>query len=58
LTTVQLDLEELGERVAMLALDARPDEPARLVRVRGKVVLRDSTARPAGPAGARAAVRP
>jgi LacI family transcriptional regulator len=45
LTTVHLDLEELGERVAALALDSNPEDPARLVRVRGTVVLRDSTRR-------------
>lgn len=45
LTTVRLELEELGERAATLALDGRPEEPVRLVRVRGKVVLRDSTRR-------------
>jgi LacI family transcriptional regulator len=45
LTTVHLDLEELGERVAALALDSSPGHRAQLVRVRGKVVLRDSTRR-------------
>jgi LacI family transcriptional regulator len=45
LTTVHLDLEELGERAAALALDSSPDDPARLVRVHGQVVLRDSTRR-------------
>jgi LacI family transcriptional regulator len=45
LTTVHLELEELGERVAALALDSNPEDPARLVRVRGTVVLRDSTRR-------------
>ena len=45
LTTVHLELEELGERVAALALDSRPEDRARLVRVRGRVVLRDSTRR-------------
>ena len=43
LTTVHLDLEELGERAAALALDGVPEDPAQLVRVRGQVVLRDST---------------
>ena len=45
LTTVHLELEELGEHVAALALDSRPEDSARLVRVRGRVVLRDSTRR-------------
>jgi LacI family transcriptional regulator len=44
-TTVHLDLEQMGERAAVLALDSRPEDPPRLVRVRGKVVLRDSTRR-------------
>jgi LacI family transcriptional regulator len=50
LTTVHLDLEDLGERAAILALDGSPQDRPRLVRVRGKVVLRDSTRRwqPAG----------
>src|SRR5205085_6888137 len=43
LTTVHLDLEELGERAAALALDGGPQDGARLVRVRGRVVLRAST---------------
>jgi LacI family transcriptional regulator len=45
LTTVHLDLERLGERAAALALDGDPDDRARVVRVRGRVVLRDSTRR-------------
>jgi LacI family transcriptional regulator len=45
LTTVHLDLEKLGERVAALALDGGPENRPQLVRVRGKVVLRDSTRR-------------
>jgi LacI family transcriptional regulator len=45
LTTVHLDLEARGSRAAALALDSDPDAPARLVRVRGQVVLRDSTRR-------------
>jgi LacI family transcriptional regulator len=52
LTTVSLPLEEMGERVAALALDTEPDDRARTVRVRGKVVLRASTRRvDQGPAG-------
>jgi LacI family transcriptional regulator len=45
LTTVHLDLRDVGSRAAELALDSAPDAPARLVRVRGHVVLRDSTRR-------------
>jgi LacI family transcriptional regulator, galactose operon repressor len=45
LTTVHLDLEDLGERAAALALDGAPEDPAQTVRVRGQVVLRDSTRR-------------
>jgi LacI family transcriptional regulator len=45
LTTVSLPLEEMGERVAALALDTEPDDRARTVRVRGEVVLRASTRR-------------
>src|SRR3954452_14541824 len=45
LTTVRLDLEELGVRAAVLALDSGPDQPARVVRARGQVVLRASTRR-------------
>ncbi|WP_308215906.1 LacI family DNA-binding transcriptional regulator [Pseudonocardia humida] len=45
LTTVGLPLEEMGERAAALALDTEPGERPRTVRVRGEVVLRDSTSR-------------
>jgi len=45
LTTVHLDLEDVGERAAALALDSTPDGPPQLVRVRGTVMLRDSTRR-------------
>jgi LacI family transcriptional regulator len=45
LTTVHLDLEELGERVAILTLDGSPESRPQLLRVRGSVVLRDSTRR-------------
>ena len=45
LTTVHLDLEDLGERAVSLALDSWPEDPPRLVRVRGQVLLRDSTRR-------------
>jgi LacI family transcriptional regulator len=43
LTSVHLDLEDLGERVAALALDRNPEDRPQLVRVRGRVVLRGST---------------
>jgi LacI family transcriptional regulator len=46
LTTVSLPLEEMGERVASLALDAEPADRPRTVRVRGEVVLRASTGPP------------
>lgn len=46
LTTVSLPLEEMGERVAALALDTEPGERPRTLRVRGEVVLRASTRRP------------
>lgn len=45
LTTVSLPLESMGLRVAGIALDADPEQPPRVVRVRGEVVLRDSTRR-------------
>ena len=45
LTTVHLNLEELGERAAALALAGAPEDRAQLIRVRGQVVLRDSTRR-------------
>jgi LacI family transcriptional regulator len=48
LTTVHLDLQDIGSRAAALALDSDHDVPGRLVRVRGQVVLRDSTRRLAG----------
>ena len=44
LTTVHLDLEDLGERAAALALDGSHNR-AHLIRVRGQVVLRQSTRR-------------
>ncbi len=31
LSTVHLELEELGEKAATLALDSRPDDPPRLI---------------------------
>jgi LacI family transcriptional regulator len=46
LTTVHLDLEDLGERAAALALDRSPEDRPQLVRARGKVVLRESTRLP------------
>jgi LacI family transcriptional regulator len=45
LTTVHLDLPDVGSRAAELALDSDPGAPVRLVRMRGRVVLRDSTRR-------------
>jgi LacI family transcriptional regulator len=45
LTTVHLDLRDIGSRAAALALDSELDAPVRFVRVRGDVVLRDSTRR-------------
>jgi len=44
LTTVHLDLEDLGERAAALALDGSHNR-AHLIRVRGQVVQRESTRR-------------
>ncbi|HEY8339896.1 MAG TPA: LacI family DNA-binding transcriptional regulator [Egibacteraceae bacterium] len=44
LTTVRLPLVEMGERAASLALDGE-DGPT-IVRVKGEVILRDSTAAP------------
>ncbi|MET9020534.1 LacI family DNA-binding transcriptional regulator [Actinopolymorpha sp. NPDC004070] len=43
LTTVRLPLEEMGVRAAELALELDAPEKDRLVRVRGEVVLREST---------------
>ncbi|MGH9209309.1 MAG: LacI family DNA-binding transcriptional regulator [Acidimicrobiales bacterium] len=43
LTTVHLPLEEMGRQAARLALDARPSRRARVVDVRGEVILRQST---------------
>lgn len=44
LTTVQLPLEEMGARAAELALELDPPvDEERVVKVRGEVVLRDST---------------
>lgn len=47
LSTVRLPLEQMGERAARLVLD-EVGGPPRTVRVAGAVVLRASTARPAG----------
>jgi LacI family transcriptional regulator len=47
LTTVALPLDEMGERVMNLALRA-PSRRKRVERIAGKVVLRASTAAPAG----------
>lgn len=43
LTTVRLPLERMGARAAELALDLDPPEKDRLERVRGEVVIREST---------------
>jgi len=43
LTTVRLPLEEMGVRAGQLALELDPPERDRLVRVRGEVVIREST---------------
>lgn len=43
LTTVRLPLEELGAKAAELALELEPPERDRIVRVKGEVVLREST---------------
>jgi LacI family transcriptional regulator len=43
LTTVRLPLEEMGVRAGELALELEPPAKDRLVRVRGEVVLREST---------------
>ncbi|MFW6641950.1 substrate-binding domain-containing protein [Nocardiopsis algeriensis] len=48
LTTVRLPLEEMGEQAARLALAEDPADPPRVVTVRGQVVVRESTAPPAG----------
>lgn len=45
LTSVHLPLEDMGIRVAQLALDSEVDQPPRIVPVRGNVVLRESTRR-------------
>ncbi len=43
LTTVRLPLEQMGVRAAELALEIDAPEKDRLVRVRGEVVIREST---------------
>lgn len=43
LTTVRLPLEELGAKAAELALEIEPPERDRIIRVKGEVVLREST---------------
>jgi len=45
LTTVRLPLEAMGARAASLALEIDPPPRDRIVRVRGEVVLRESTRR-------------
>lgn len=43
LTTVRLPLEAMGARAARLAVDSDADAAPRVVRIRGEVILRDST---------------
>jgi len=43
LTTVRLPLEEMGVRAAKLALEIDPPERDRIERIRGEVVIREST---------------
>jgi LacI family transcriptional regulator len=47
LTTVRLPLEEMGVRAARMALVDGDGEGPRVARVRGEVILRESTAAPA-----------
>ena len=46
LTTVRLPLDVMGEQVARMVLDDPAPERPRLARVRGELVLRESTAAP------------
>ncbi|MET0238092.1 MAG: LacI family DNA-binding transcriptional regulator [Kibdelosporangium sp.] len=43
LTTVRLPLEDMGRMAASMVLDDRPVQRRRVVRVKGEVVIRDST---------------
>lgn len=43
LTTVRLPLVEMGERAGLMALDATAGQAPRLLRIRGEVVVREST---------------
>jgi LacI family transcriptional regulator len=43
LTTVHLPLEEMGGQAARLALDPRRSRKARVIEVRGEVIVREST---------------
>ncbi|WP_205856021.1 substrate-binding domain-containing protein, partial [Phytoactinopolyspora endophytica] len=43
LTTVQMPLEKAGSLALVLALDATPDQPPRVHRLAGEVVVRQST---------------
>ncbi len=45
LTTVRLPLEDMGRMAASMVLDGRTDGRRQVVRVKGEVVLRDSTGR-------------
>jgi LacI family transcriptional regulator len=48
LTTVRLPLLDMGRLVCEMALNQRAGDTPRVVRVRGEVVLRESTARHGG----------
>lgn len=48
LTTVRLPLEEMGVRAARMTFVDDESEAPRIARVRGEVILRESTAAPAG----------
>ena len=43
LTTVRLPLVEMGERAGVMALETSPGPAPRLVRIRGEVIIREST---------------
>jgi LacI family transcriptional regulator len=45
LTTVRLPLADMGRMAASMVLDDQRSEPRRVIRVKGEVVLRDSTRR-------------
>jgi LacI family transcriptional regulator len=43
LTTVRLPLEDMGRMAASMAMEDGPGERRRVIRVKGEVILRDST---------------